>query len=271
MTENQNLPVNLDDIADFGPGPVIEVTPYFALDVGKGEDSQPGKWRFESLAFKAVKMVLVTGTEFRRVFTVPYEVDKDAPIACASWDGKHAFGMGDQTPIRHEDLMERSCEGCEAARTFTCKPSFAFLIAFKGTPVSSNSETGWQLAIYRSSGLQVKSARAIWGKVGMFAETFRLEGRKLPRWCFGLDATSRQRTSRRNFTGWEPVFGDPSVLSGEDLAALAPLMSKEGAAVALWNKFLDQSKADAMNIGQEPEGEEGAAAAPADLGDDVPF
>lgn len=272
---NENLPINPGDFADFGEAPVIETTPFLTLDTGKGEDSLPGKLRFESLAFKSVQAAFIHATEYRRVFEAPYSVDKDAPIACASWDGKHAFGMGDQTPVVMEKLCERSCDGCEANRTFTCKPCFAILLAFRGVPASGGSQTGWQVGIYRASGLQVKSARAAWGKVSVHAESFRYKQGdkeiKLPPWCFGLEMRGQQRTSRGGFSGWEPVFDAPSTLDGESIKELAPLMTKGGKAKELWTRFMAQAEADARAIGQERGEEHGPAGGSKDLDDDVPF
>lgn len=271
-----NLPSNMADFADFGPTPDIETMPFLSLDTGKGDDSLPGKWRFEGLAFKSIQAAFIHATEYNRVFTVPYDVDKNAPVACSSWNGRDAYGMGDQTPIVEEQLRERQCEGCPARESFTCRPCLAILLAFRGVPAAGGSMGDWHLGVYRASGLQVKAARGIWGKVSIHSESFRMKQGdkeiKLPKWCFGVDARGQERPSQRsNHSGWAPVFDSPAVLDGDSIQALAPLMAKGGQAIDMWQRFMEQSEKDARAITASTDTPPPAAGQAGNHDDDVPF
>lgn len=277
MSSNAPVPTGGFEPINFeGSAPSMPQRPFLRIDHGSGAHSvAAGTFNYCGAALRDVSLVIAARRDFRHYYAADYNTDPKAPMVCASWDGRAAYGKGGRDP--KEPWIERECAKCPTASLqgkAWCAPQSFYL----GMLMHANSDV-WMPYFHEVRGVNVRP----------WADAFRLANNKaistmrklengtaaprLPAYCWVF----RPRLLKiKGKSGYECDLGSPEEALPPDAEFIARFLSVMGK--AMWEEERNASERKARALGKDekqvnatPAQPETKNEPPADPYSEVPF
>jgi len=251
MSSNAPVPTSggFEPINFEGAAPAMPSRPFLRIDHGSGEHSvAAGTFNYCGATVHDVQLVLAARRDFRLYYAADYNTDPKAPIVCASWDGKNAFGRGGRDP--KAPLLDRQCDKCPmstAKGKEWCAPQAFYL----GMLIHRSSDV-WMPFFIEVRGVNVRP----------WADGFRLAQSKamstmrklenggaapaLPSYCWVF---TPRLLKIKGKSGYECDLGMPTEALPPDAQYIAQFLS--GVGKSMWDDERGAAERRARAIGNE--------------------